>query len=293
MRRYLLFPVLALACVGTAQTVRLQLKFPKGRVDRTTMTMDMKEKMSMPGTAQPMEIKMQSKSTTRSQVISSSPNDRLVKVTYESAHSSTTMNGKPFNLGAGGNSDAALNGQSITLHFDSKGQITHADGYQALLAKSIKGAPAASQQFQKQLFNEKSIKEMWSSAYASYPDRPLHVGESWTSDMSIGQGLGMKIHLRMTLTGIEVRNGHHMARIGIAGTWSMDMSGMAQMPMALKMQTSSVTGTSYFDMDRGWWGGSTMRLTGKGTMAMQAQGKSQSMGLSIDMTMATQISALK
>src|SRR5689334_10385621 len=151
MRAVLICSTLLVCSLAHGQTVRLQLKFPKGRVDRTAMSMSMTDTMTMPGSTQPMKMQMTQSTAFLMRVVSAGASGAGIRITYERSKSSTLMNGKPITV-PGADSEALLKGQSYMMYFSPTGKIQKIDGLQQLLDKSLKSSPPQMQQMYKQMF---------------------------------------------------------------------------------------------------------------------------------------------
>jgi hypothetical protein len=290
MRHATLVLFAAAACVTSAQTVRLQLKFPKGKVDRMTIHITTTSSVTGAGTASQADSTSKQMMSMLTSVVDSSSRGSNVKLTYESIQSSTTVGGKliPNPSAQVGN---ALKGKSISLLFDPAGNLAQVTGYDKLMKQSFANMPPQFQASMKQMLSEKSFKQMWAMSFGGvFPSRPIRLGESWSSTMNLPQGpINVNLKMQMKLVGIENHRGHKMARIALSGTGGIDASNMASQGMAIKTDSLNISGTCYFDLDRGWMSDQSM------TMAMHAtvKAQSQTVGMSMRMKMDSNVTSVK
>lgn len=282
MRAILTASALCLGCLGMGQTVKLQLKFPSGRADRVTSSTHMVQSVSMAGQGKPMQMVMDQGSSMLMKVTSSTAQGATVKMTYESMTSSMTMNGtKSDQLGNVGKS---IKGKSVTLSFAPDGKLKKVSGFSELVDTK---ADAQAKAMMQQMFSEDSIRQMWSMNFGGMvPGKPVKVGDSWTSSMSLGQA-PMKMSIKMTMRLNKVVGS--LATIGLSGTGTVDMSGFGGPSMSFKTKSLTVSGTSTFDIARGWMKDQNMVMSMSGVMVMTNQGKKQEMPISSKMTSKTTV----
>lgn len=259
------FLCLIAACVvGTPQTVRLQLKFPKGAVDRITANIRMDESFGKGG--QQVRMTVNESVPMLMTVTSSSPKQATVRMTYGALRYSATVNGhaapQPIDLGR------LITGKSITLTFAPDGRVLRIGGLKALMDGATKDSPPQMRQVFQQLVSEDSVRQMWSMMFGGIiPSRPLRVGETWPSKIDFGQRpMAMALNLRMKL--VSVSKG--IATIGIGGTGVLAMSGMGA-AASLKSSQVTIGGTSKFDLGRGWLVDQNMRIKIAGAVVAKGQ----------------------
>lgn len=293
MRRLAPLSVVLLTCLSSAQTVNLKLKFPRGKEDRLSSVTSLQQTMVTAGAAQKMTMKVAQSMTMLMHVVDSSPSSARVRITYEEIKSVTSVNGSPMTPGA--DVEKLLKGKSIELTFDSHGGVTRISGLEKLLASTIKNAPPLLQQGLKQMLSDQSVREMWGMMFGGIiPSHPVRVGDTWATSKNFGQAplrVGMK--LKMTLKDLEKRGGHQMAKIPISGTGSLDMAGILPAQVKLKMDSISISGVTYFDLDRGWLNDQTLGMLMHGTATATQNGKSQTTTISMHMTTSTKVVSVK
>jgi|GEM_PF-5515296 len=280
MRSYLISALLASTWLASSQTVRLQLKFPKGDVQRVGTSMTMKMDFAM---GQSMNMTMKQAEDAIERVVGSAPGGGgTVKVTIGKAVVSMDMNGKPSPMPGSANAEQ---GQTMTLQFLPNGRIAKIAGLEEIIKKSAQGNPAAGMMGG---MNDKSMTDMMNLSYGGIlPDHPVRVGDKWSGDMSFSQApMEIRFHLNSKLLRLESHQGHRMAIIGMTGSGSMNMSGMPTQGGQVSMKTDrfEVTGTLVFDIDRGWFRTSDMVMKIHATMKASGQAGAKSVAMGIDMT---------
>jgi hypothetical protein len=290
MRHATLVLFTTVACVTSAQTVRLQLKFPKGKVDRMTVTTTTTS--SMTGAGVPPQGDSTSKQTMSmlTSVVGPTSRGTEVNLTYESIHTSVVVGGKVVpNADSGVGS--ALKGKTINLFFDPSGDLAQVTGYDKLMDQSFAKMPPQFKASMKQMLNEKAFKQMWAMSFGGvFPIKPIRVGERWSSAMNLPQGpINLNMKMQMKLVGIENHRGHKMARIALTGTGTLDATKLTSQGMAFKTDAIRMGGTCYFDIDRGWMSDQSMFMTMHATEKVQ----SRTIGVSMRMNLDSKVTSLK
>lgn len=257
--------LLAACVVGTPQTVRLQLKFPRGRVDRMTTTTHMTESFDGGG-GQKIQMAIDESLSGTITVLGSNSKESSVRMTYGDVKYSARMNGK--SVPQSNEAVRLVKGKSLTITFAPDGRVLKVAGLKELMNGAFRGAPPQTRQTLEQMFSEDSVRQMWSMMFGGViPRRPLRLGESWPTSFSFGQGpMALTFNLRMKLDSVA----KGIATIGIGGTGKLAMSGFEGGASA-KSNRISVTGTSKFDLVRGWLGDQKMAIKIDG--AVQAKGQ--------------------
>src|SRR5689334_14446244 len=85
---------LTVCCAASGQVVRLKLKFPVGRAERTTFREEVNESFAMPGSSKPMAFTMREDFTLLTRVISSNSAGAAIRMTYEQIHTTSSFAGK-------------------------------------------------------------------------------------------------------------------------------------------------------------------------------------------------------
>lgn len=238
--------LVAVAALAPAQTVRLALKFPKGRTDRMTANIRMDESFKGPD-GQKISMAINEAVPMVTTVLSSTATQALVRMTYGKLKYSATVNGRaapdPTDFGR------LVAGKSVTLTFAPDGRVLKVAGLRELKNAALQGSAPQMRTLLDQVFNEDAVRQMWSMMFGGiFPRRPLRIGESWPSNLKFGQGpLAMSLNLRMKL--LSVANG--IASVGIGGTGAISMSGL---PGGGSIDAKKVTigGKLGFNLARGW-----------------------------------------
>ncbi|HTQ09128.1 MAG TPA: DUF6263 family protein [Fimbriimonadaceae bacterium] len=269
----------AFACLTSAQTVRLQLKFPAGETQRVTTAMSMKTTTEA---GQSFEMLLNQSGNSMMKVLRATPQGGgVVRMTIGDEKTSMTLNGRAMTVPS---TATATKGMSLTFEFLPNGRISNITGLDELLKKSGQTGltPATGQ----------SMRDMMNFSYGGIlPDHPVRPGDKWSGDMSFNQGpMDIQVHLTSKLLRVENRSGHRMAVVGMTGTGSIGASGLPSNAGSMNMKTDKfdLTGTLLFDLNRGWFSKSSMKLKIHAHVNAGGQGQpAKSVGIGMDMSVDT------
>jgi hypothetical protein len=155
----------------------------------------------------------------------------------------------------------AMVGEAVTLTMRANGEVQNVEGMTRIFDKISAGLPAggaADPTFasMKAGLNDEAMRQMFSQSLASFPDRPIAPGESWTATVEIPQPmLGRLTSVRTsTLTAIDQAGGSPMARIAIAVAMKPVAEGQpaaAPPGLTIAMGESKAAGETLFDVAKG------------------------------------------
>jgi hypothetical protein len=101
---------------------------------------------------------------------------------------------------------AALPGQKFSFDMTPEGRVTRVAGVDAMLDHVVKSiqipVPGAREQLREQMkqqFGDKAMKEMMEKMFATFPDGPVGVGESWSRTITLTSGFPMILENTWTL----------------------------------------------------------------------------------------------
>ncbi|MBS1724625.1 MAG: hypothetical protein JSS66_16910 [Armatimonadetes bacterium] len=281
MRASLIAAFLCAGVLATAQTVKLQPKFPLGRTDRVTTVTHVVQSFSIPGTNNPAQMTLDQSIGLLVKVVSANSQGATMKMTYEEIRSAMTVNGTKIDQGS--EAQKAMKGKSISLVFGPDSKLKKVNGLTELV-NSNKLSPQGKAVLQ-QLLNEESIKQMWATGLSGMaPGKPIKVGDSWTSAVTMGQQ-PMKISLKMKMHLDKVSG--NFAFVSIKGTGTAQFAGVSGANVSLKTKQVNVGGTYTFDTARGWMKEQNLLMTMSGTVVAESQGKRQESTFSSKITSKT------
>lgn len=260
MRSLALVSLLALAALGSAQTVTLRFKPPVGTTRSYVTTTSMVQ--NVPGMPAPMTMSQTMPMTYR--VVSRSGGLTTIQ-TKTGQVKVTVPAGSPM---------AAQKAQIERMASGMTSTMT-VDEFGTLKSMGATGAPGAS------LANGIGAGMASGAQGISYPNKPLKVGDTWTGSLDMGKSMSKTVPMGMTakgkipivyrLLGIEKQGGKTLARI------SMTMNGSTS--MAMGAAGAGAGGGKSMSM--------TMRMASQGTMVVDAAtGLLQSMSTKMSNDMA-------
>jgi len=153
---------------------------------------------------------------------------------------------------------AALVGQSLTMTMASDGSVSHIEGVDALLDHVLKEisvpSEAARATLEKQLrkqFGSKAVSEMVKQMTATYPDKPVAIGGSWSKSMDVTRGFPVALDSTWTLR--ARRNGVATIDVKSRVRPSTNTDPVQMGPMSLTYSLKGEqTGTVQVDEASGW-----------------------------------------
>ena len=178
----------------TPSTESVQLKFnlPKGKTYDFNMVFDMKQEVEA------REMNNHMRFNYDMQVIDEKEKVKTIKTTYKRIDMTMSMGESKMDFSSEKTPSASfdplqvvskmlsvIKGKSFTMKVNEKGDISEVDGFEEIGQTMVKemNLPEASkaqmlEQFKSQ-FNDEAVKEMFSTAFNIYPDKPVKVGDSW------------------------------------------------------------------------------------------------------------------
>jgi hypothetical protein len=168
-------------------------------------------------------------------------------------------------------------GVPLTVVLSPTGAVLKVEGLSGAIEKMLSNLPpgaagAAGANALKQSFGDDAVRSMMAQSFAQLPDRPLQVGESWNSTVSVSNPImgGITMTAAATLKAIEGSAGDRLARIATQLTIQQDPGAPAPVnPFGMSMQVGDTTGDGDldFDVDRGRVRRSVTRMTLPMTMS--------------------------
>lgn len=176
---------------------------------------------------------------------------------------------------------------TLGMKMETSGKVLEITGFQEMLDKAFDAAegtgPTSTAAMMKQMFNEESLRKMFE--FNVFPSEPLAVGSTWIRRLDQEMPLlgTLKVDIENTFTGVETHAGLRCARIGIAGTMTIEeREDSDSMPMDVSLDSPALKGEMFLSLDNGRLIESQIQTT----MDMQigTQGESPS-GFEMDMSM--------
>jgi hypothetical protein len=267
-----------LVASASAAPVTMAIKFPPGRVQKMTTTMDMDQTMSGGPLPAAMKQKMKMGMDATLKVVSADNSGATVEVTYDQVRMSMSMAGKEMSFDSSKDKASADNllsdvagilGVKLTLRFGPDGIVNKVEGTDAMMKKLSTGPGGAI--MAKSLsdsFGENQVKQMFNGSLAeTLPKKPVAIGDQWesTSSQSMG-GMKIKITADNKLKGVEDKNGHKIATIEFSGDGKID--GSAPGGVTIKADQLTQKGTKQFDLDAGCFTQTDMEQQLKGEVTV-------------------------
>jgi hypothetical protein len=154
---------------------------------------------------------------------------------------------------------SALVGESITMVIAPSGSVSRIEGMTRILDKAMKslsltpGAAVVMNQL-KGLVGDDAIRGMFDQSFGIFPDRPLRVGDSWTSQFEPTNPVLGKLTASRTYTlkSIEPRNGASIAHISVTVAMKQgDAPAPGPLGASVRIADTETTGEIVFDATRG------------------------------------------
>lgn len=280
--------VVALAGQGTT----LRYKWTVGQDDRYRMTQKVTANVSgIPGGGT-QTVEQSLTQTTRMQVIAvGADGTATVRHTFESIRMEMASPNGPIVVDTAAKEKpaespaasalatlSAMVGEAVTLTMRANGDVQNLEGMNKIfdkIAATLPGGGAGDPMLAsiRAGLSDESMRQMFSQSLASFPDRPLAAGESWTSTFEVPQPMiGRLTGVRTsTLSSIDSTGSSPMARIAIAVTMkpaAESQPAAAPAGLTITMGESKATGETVFDVTKGRVERSTTTSDVPMTMAM-------------------------
>ena len=189
---------------------------------------------------------------------------------------SAAPGGDPMNQAMGKIMSATI-GEPFTLVMSAAGAVQKVEGFSRIFDKMLKSVPqeaggAATMTAVRQSFSDEAVLNMMAQGFAQLPSRPVKVGESWNSQITLRNPVmgGFAIAIASTLKAVDGGAADQVANIAMELTFKPDASAPAAAnPLGLSIQLGEGTGEGeiLFDVTRGRLLRSTTRVTMPLTMA--------------------------
>ena len=141
----------------------------------------------------------------------------------------------------------AMVGAEFTCKMDPQGETSEAKVSEKLM-EAIKANPALAQMGP--MFSEEGLRNMMQQSALSLPKEAVSKGKTWNKKVEMKMPFGvMTIDTTYTYQGPETRNNAQLEKIDAKSTISLEPA--ADAAVALKIKSSDVKGTMYFDNKAG------------------------------------------
>jgi len=201
-------------------------------------------------------------------------NGPMGMMSYDSANPETSDN--PMNAMLKGIFTAMI-GESFTLVIAPTGAVQKVEGVSKLAEKMFKAIPqdpasAGIINGLKSNISDDAMRNMFTQAFAQFPDRPLKPGDTWNSQFTTTNPMlgAMTTSTTSTLKAVEGDGSNRVARIATSVTMKQDATKPAQpnpMGFSMQMDDSVGEGEQLFDATTGRLRRSTTRATMPLTMS--------------------------
>lgn len=181
----------------------------------------------------------------------------------------------PETIPAIAQSYAPLVGLGFSARFSSTGKVSEVSGieemYDQVIAKmDLPDGPqkANIEKALKDQFGEKAITEMMEKSMTMYCSKPVGIGDSWSSDYSITQGMPMHLENEWILT--ERKNGIAFVDVKSKVSVDTDAPGLDMGGFKIKYNVSGEqSGSMEIEESTGWVQSSTLTQNLSGTLEME------------------------
>jgi hypothetical protein len=181
----------------------------------------------------------------------------------------------------------AMLSESFVVNYDPKGQITGAEGLEAMMTEMLKVIPEEAQATVETLLGGDAMLQAMKSTTSYYPEvAKKKVGDTWTNSNDITIA-GMKLLLDNTYKLVEVKGGQ--AKIEVTGEIATDPEAPGMEMPGIKMKfdlQGTQEGFLYIDAATSWMQRMELNqsMDGKAVMTMEQAG---GMEMDMDMTIGT------
>ncbi len=168
-------------------------------------------------------------------------------------------------------------GESFTIVMAATGEVQKVEGLSKLTEKMFQNIPqdpaaAGILDGLKANLSDESMRSTFAQTFAQFPNRPLKAGDTWNSQVSVGNPMfgGLITSTTSTLKSVEGEGSNRIATIVTTSAIKQDSSKPAQAnPMGLTMQMGNGVGDGehIFDAGTGRFRRSTTHLTMPMTMS--------------------------
>jgi len=249
-------PLVPTPSVGAAEPIVIAVKFPPGQIDRQTTVMENEQIVS--GTSKPAPEKQSWKSTTTTRLrgTSSDASGNSVELTYESIQIAIPNLGKTVSAEKE-RTLSAITGAKLMLHFTRAGKVDRVDGVDAILAK----LPADSALELKPVLDGERIMALFNEEIETVlPTKPVKIGETWVTEVSRKtSGVNVRVTTHVTLAAVNEVGGHKIAKLKFTGKSEVE-AGVGPSVPKVTFERYDQSGTSEFDITRGWFASHTVEL---------------------------------
>jgi hypothetical protein len=185
----------------------------------------------------------------------------------------------------------AMTGRPVTVRLSPKGSVQAVTGVEALL-DSLAAAQEDSMQakLMRRMLGSEGVRQQLNLAFNIYPDRPVSVGDTWSTQSSIRVGVPMQVDATYTLDSLVNERAVIDTKMELSPGGEDKPMRMGGMAMDLDLN-GDMTGTIHLDLPSGLPRKSTMTIdvSGTGTAQGAAQGMSMQMELESKGTVTTTI----
>jgi hypothetical protein len=167
----------------------------------------------------------------------------------------------------------ALKGQTVTATVDKQYKVTKVDGHKKLVDDLAQG-DAAAKTMLAAIISEDAVKQMFSALFALTPDKPVKVGDTWTSEDAMDAGGIGKITAKSKFKLTKADAGD--ATIDTTADMTFKPGDGEGLPFKItnaKFKIEKFAGSSVFDIKAGRLKESKSEMTMTGSMTIGVMGQ--------------------
>ncbi|HMR82268.1 MAG TPA: DUF6263 family protein [Niabella sp.] len=278
--------MLLLSCTAYGQKT-YTLKFNPANGSKYEALTSMKTKTLQNVMGQEMEYNMDYDINMSYSITAEGANKRL-NMTYDSLKMSMDVMGQTVNMDSNdtdssnvaNNAFKALKGQTVGVVLNPGGKVVKVDGFEELLQKS--GEDEMQKQTLQGVLGEEAMKNLVEQSFGFYPEKPVKVGDSWTSTFTLKNPYIISATNTYTLTKVEGSKAI-ISTVSSLKTDSTSKMTSNNIEMLLDI-TGEVTGNTEVDIETGMPMITTVRQTLKGNIEVQGQKIPMASGIDTQIT---------
>ena len=192
----------------------------------------------------------------------------------------------------------ALVGKSYDAMIDARGHVGSITGLDKVMdavitAINLPPGPQATaiESTLKQNFGESAMKENLSRMLATYPEKPVHVGDSWPVTQSISHPYPMTVNTHYRLVSVSGGLTKLVLDSTLATTPGASMAiGTTKTKLTMK---GTQTGTESLDTKTGWVRDSKLQQNLSGSISVAVPGRQQELSIPMTIQSTITINSLK
>lgn len=177
----------------------------------------------------------------------------------------------------------AMTGHPVTARLSPNGSVQAVTGVEALF-DSLTAAQEDSMQVRlmRRMLGPEGVRQQLNLAFNIYPDRPVTVGDTWSTQSSIRVGVPMQVEATYTLDSLASETAFLDTQMELKSGGEDEQMQMGGMAMDLDLN-GSMDGTIRLDLPSGLPTESTMEVDVSGEGSVQGGQSAQGMSMQMDL----------